>query len=275
VRVALTRQAAEHIHRATVYGTPAALPRLPDSSELDLTLFVPCYNEEENIVGTLEEIARAMVELDFSWEVIVIDDASQDGTVPLVLAYMEQHQEMPLTLVVREENEGVAHNYIEGAFLGRGRYYKLVNGDNVETGSQLVALLRHIGEAEILIPYHQNVITTRTLYRRFLSRLFTLLVNLVGGFRLRYYNGCGVNLRYNIMRWNTTYHGFGFQADLITKLLAQGKSYREIPVIGMERQTGTSKAMTLKNFFSVLHFFIDLAILRIGRVFCKRERKSA
>ncbi len=273
--MAVTRQTAEHIHRATIYSTPASLPRLPDRSELDITLFVACYNEEENIVATLAEITKAMAELDFSWEAVVIDDASKDGSVSLVLEYLEQHSESPLILVVREENQGVAHNYIEGAFLGRGRYYKLVNGDNVETSCQLAALLRHVGEAEMLLPYHQNIIADRTLYRRFLSRLFTLLVNMISGFNIRYYNGCGVNLRYNIMRWNTNYHGFGFQADLVTKLLAQGKSYKEIPVIGMERQSGSSKAMTLKNFFSIAHFFLDLTILRIGRIFCKQRRTVA
>jgi hypothetical protein len=68
------------------------------------------------------------------------------------------------------------------------------------------------------------------------------------------------------MRWCTNYYGFSFQADLATKLLDQGKVFKEIGVVGMERKSGKSKAMTLKNFFSIAHFFIDLFIRRVGRI---------
>ncbi|GAM10562.1 undecaprenyl-phosphate mannosyltransferase [Geobacter sp. OR-1] len=264
------RQPFEPTGFAAVYGTPVCQPLPTDGSDLDITLFVPCYNEEENIVATLEEIAAAMAELDLSSEVIVIDDASTDNSVSLVLQYMSQHGESPLRLLVREQNEGVAQNFIEAAFLGRGRYYKLVNGDNVENRDQLVTLLLHIGEADMLLPYHAHTLN-RTLLRRVLSRLFTLTVNVVSGYKVRYYNGCGVNFRYNVMRWNTNYHGFGFQADLITRLLDQGKTFVEIPVVAGERSAGASKALTMKNFFSVAHFFLDIGIRRVGRIWRKRQ----
>lgn len=269
----LNRQTVAQIDHASIYAASAAAPRVPDNSVLDVTLFVPCYNEAENIIATLDEIVLAMAALDFSWEVIVIDDASTDSSVALVQQYLCGHPEYPLTLVVREQNEGVAQNFIEAAFLGQGRYFKLVNGDNVETSSQLVALLRHCGEAEMILPYHVHTLS-RTPVRRMLSRLFTLLVNAVSGYRIRYYNGCGVNYRYNVMRWNTNYHGFGFQADLITRLLDQGKSFVEIPVVAGERAAGSSKALTVKNFFSVAHFFLDIGIRRVGRSFRPGKERS-
>ena len=269
--MALTGQTIAHIDHAAVYCTPAVPPRSPDGSELDLTLFVACYNEEENIVATLEEITAAMAELDFSWEIIVIDDASSDRSVSLVVQYMEGHSDSRIMLVVREQNEGVAQNFIEAAFLGRGRYYKLVNGDNVENRHQLVTLLSHIGEADMVLPFHSHTLS-RTRFRRLLSRLFTQMVNVISGYSIKYYNGCGINFRYNVMRWNTNYHGFGFQADLITRLLDQGKSFVEIPVVAGERSAGTSKALTLKNFFSVAHFFLDVGIRRAGRSFNRRKK---
>ena len=35
-----------------------------------------------------------------------------------------------------------------------------------------------------------------------LSGTFTFLVNTISGFRLHYYNGLAVHLRYNVMRWH-------------------------------------------------------------------------
>jgi glycosyltransferase involved in cell wall biosynthesis len=254
------------IAQATIFKAPAAKLCVPDCSELDLTLFVACYNEEENILASLEAVVQAMSGLHFSWEAIIVDDASTDRSVSLVRQYMNDHPDYPLILVAREENQGLAQNFIEAAFLGRGRYYRIINGDNVESSSQMGSILSHIGEADMLLPYHAKI-QGRTLFRRGLSRTFTLIVNLLSGYRIRYYNGCSVHLRYDVLRWHVNCSGFDFQANLITRLLGQGRTYIEIPVIGGERAFGYSKALTLKNFFSAARFFMDLAFRRTWKFF--------
>jgi glycosyltransferase involved in cell wall biosynthesis len=204
--------------------------------------------------------------LHFSWEAIIVDDASTDRSVSLVRQYMDEHPDYPLILVAREENQGLSQNFIEAAFLGRGRYYRIINGDNVESSSQITSILSHIGEADMLLPYHAQI-QGRTLFRRWLSRTFTLIVNLLSGYRIKYYNGCSVHLRYNVLRWHVNCSGFDFQANLICRLLGMGRTYIEIPVIGGERAFGYSKALTLKNFFSAARFFMDLAFRRTWKFF--------
>jgi glycosyltransferase involved in cell wall biosynthesis len=265
-RQELASTAYRELYRSTVYHSPAITPISPSRSELDVSIFVACYNEEGNIIDAMEMVVSAMTEVACSWEIIVIDDASSDKSVSLVKQFMSAHPDYPITLVVREENQGLAQNYIEGAFLGRGKYYKLVCGDNVEAREQLVSVLRHMGEVDMVIPYFVQSVG-RSFFRMTVSRTFTFLVNLVSGYQMRYYNGVGVFQRYDVMRWHTNYHGFSFQADLITRLLDQGKTYIEIPGETKERASGSSKALTMKNFLSVAHFFLDLAIRRVGRVY--------
>ena len=48
--------------------------RLPQDTDLDLTLFVACYNEERNIADTLRTVLSALEAYSFSWEIIVIDE---------------------------------------------------------------------------------------------------------------------------------------------------------------------------------------------------------
>lgn len=266
-----TRQTFDEILHARIFNTPAIQPLAPDRSDKFLTLFVACYNEEENIIDSLEAIAAAVAEFSWTWEVIVIDDASTDRSVELVKQYMCAHPEYPVMLVVRDINQGLAQNYIEASFLGRGKYFKLVCGDNVETSQQLIDLFRRIGEADLLIPYHIDT-SSRTLFRRALSRLFTIMVNLISGFNIGYYNGNGVQLRYSIMRLNTNFRGFDYQADLILRQLEQGKTYVQIPVVAGERPAGNSKAITFKNVFSVLHFFLNIAIRRLSAGSKKKAR---
>lgn len=254
------------VDRSTIYSMRASSLHAPANYDLDITLFVACYNEEENIIASLEELVTAMSMLNFTWEAIVIDDASTDNSVSLVKRYMSDHPDYPIILVVRDENQGLAQNFIEAAFIGRGKYYRIINGDNVESSAQIASILGHIGEADMLIPYHAYI-QGRTLFRKCLSRAFTIIVNLLSGYRMRYYNGCSVHLRHDVMRWHVNCSGFDFQANLITRLLGQGRTYLEIPVIGGERAFGYSKALTLKNFFSATRFFMDLAFRRIWRMF--------
>jgi hypothetical protein len=66
------------------------------------------------------------------------------------------------------------------------------------------------------------------------------------------------------MRWHTNYHGFGFQADMIARLLDEGFNYVEVLVKATERKAGVSQALRLRNCFSVAHTLFDLFIRRVA-----------
>ena len=237
-------------------------------SDLDLTIFVACYDEEANIIPTLETLRDAMKDLALTWEAIVIDDGSRDRSVALVADYIQTLPELPIRLVVNEANRGLAENYIEGSFLGRGRYYRLVCGDDVEDAQTFRQVFSQVGKADMVLFYHND--NRRTLFRKLVSRMYTGLINLISGHSLHYYNGCAIHLRYNVMRWHTNYHGFGFQADLICRLIDEGFNYIEVPIKALERPHGRSKAFTARNLLSVAHTMMDLAIRRVGRLFFRK-----
>lgn len=230
-----------------------------------LTLFVACYNEEENIEATLDTVSEACAELHITYEIIVIDDASVDRSVELVRAYSARHPERNVRLVVNAENQGLGVNYVEAAFLGRGEWYRLICGDNVEPKETFLKVFSQIGKADLIIPY-QTACPGRTWSRMLLSRTYTFLVNLISGYNIRYYNGLCLTRRALVMRWHSSSHGFGIQADLVTRLLSRGVSYLEVPVEARERATGSSKAITLRNFCSVAHSLFNIAIRRLSKI---------
>jgi hypothetical protein len=67
------------------------------------------------------------------------------------------------------------------------------------------------------------------------------------------------------MRWHSNSHGFGFQADLVTRLLALGATHKEVGVIGRERAGGKSSALTFRNFASVAHSLQNIVIRRVSK----------
>jgi len=241
----------------------ASTPEL--SHDCDLSLFVACYNEEEGIIPTLETVVSAANEVGISYDIVIMDDCSTDRSVEVILEYLRKHPDLPITLFVNEVNQGVGSNYAEAAFRCRGKYYRMICGDNVESKGTLVSIFRRIGEADMIIPYPADT-TFRGPFRRSVSRSFTLLVNLLSGYRIRYYNGLAVHFRYNVMRWHSNSHGFGFQADLITRLLDLKASYIEIPVYPNERAAGATKAFKFRNICSVGHTLLEIWLRRLGKL---------
>jgi len=83
------------------------------NNQIDLTLFVACYNEEENIAGTLDVVVAACREVGLTYEIVVVDDASTDKSVEIVQEYQKSHPDIPIILHVNKNNEGWGMNYAE------------------------------------------------------------------------------------------------------------------------------------------------------------------
>jgi glycosyltransferase involved in cell wall biosynthesis len=242
---------------------PASAPQLerrllPDVVEI--SFFVPCYNEEANVTGAIEVLIAAAETEGLSFEILVFDDASTDRTVAIVEDYRRRHPDTPVQLFVNQKNLGVARNFVEGAFQGRGKYYRLVCGDNCEPVESHLKLIRRMGEADIIIPYYTRI-GGRRLHRHIISYVYTRLVNFCSGYRLRYYNGCPIYRRYDVLRFHVETTGFGYQAEFLTRLLHERKTFIEVPLVSIDREG--SGSLNPKNFLSVAHSLLKIALRRL------------
>jgi len=252
----ITSESAKDFHKSEY------LYNLNDNSLIDFTACVSCYNEEKYILNTLNEIIFALGQTKLSYEILVIDDCSQDRSVELICKFIEEHPNIRIVLRQNLVNLGLAQNYIDGAFIGTGKYYKLFCGDNTEPPQSIIQICNYIGRADIVVPIYLSV-EGKNWQRLILSNAYTKLINFVSGNNISYYNGLHVHLRHNIMRWHPNTRGFGFQADILCMLLDQKKSYVEVKVPAINK--APSKALNYKNFLSVLHTFSDIFIRRISK----------
>jgi glycosyltransferase involved in cell wall biosynthesis len=249
-------------------------PACDSRDDIEVTLFVPCFNEEERIMGTLETIRSALSEIGCSYEVLVVDDGCTDGTIGVVEAFAREHPDMDIRIHRNPCNFGLARSFVDAAFLGRGRYYRLVCGDNVEPGETMRKIVREMGNADMILPYYPTL-PGKSHFRRSVSKLWTLLVDTIGGYKIRYYNGCGLYLRYHVMRWAPYNYGFGFQADLITTLLEEGASVKEIPVQGLHfDRPGRKSPLHLRNFLSTGHTLVQIGTKRLRRILYRTSRRA-
>ena len=241
------------------------------NNPVDLTVAVTCYNEESFIADTIATVVQAARNAGLTFEVIVIDDVSKDRSVARIRDYLREHSDEPITLVENKINQGIGRNFMAGARLGRGTYYRLMPGDDAEQLHAMAYIFKHVGCADLVVPaFDQDTIVGKSEFRRRLSKTFTFLVNHLSGFRFVYYNGMPVFRRENILKWPPVTLGFGFQADIVTRHLCEGVSYIHIPVRGIvEKKCKASTALKSTNIQSVMHAFALIIGRRIRRMLCR------
>lgn len=79
----------------------------PDD-RVDVTVVLPCYNEEKHVVAEVERIHQAMEASGYSWELLAIDDASTDGTLARLREAEARFPRLRLLALPRNGGSGTA-----------------------------------------------------------------------------------------------------------------------------------------------------------------------
>lgn len=102
-----------------------------------VSISLPCYNEEAWVGATIESVLAQTFE---DFELIVVDDGSDDGTAQVVAEYTDD----PRVEYVYQENSGVAAAQNTGLARGNGRYYAIIEADDLWEPDKLARQVDHL-----------------------------------------------------------------------------------------------------------------------------------
>lgn len=207
---------------------------------------MPTYNERENI----ERIVPRVLDVDARLEVLVVDDASPDGTGDVVDALAEV--EPRVHVLHRAGKEGLGTAYLAGFAWGLARTYKLLfemDADFSHRPEDLPAFIERARDADLVVG-SRYVDGRVTVVNWPLSRL---LISIFGSWYARTITRLPVRDAtggFNCFRREvlealdlTRVHSNGYSFQIEIKLRAWRKGFRvvEIPIVFTERDTGESK----------------------------------
>ncbi len=147
---------------------------------LDISIIFPAYNEVERIGPTLISFNDYLAKKGISYELIVVDDGSKDGTVNFVESLLD---EIPnLTIVTSQKNKGKGHAIRKGMLCANGKIRIFSDADGSTPIEELEKIMEPIisGEFDIAIGsrYLENskITQAQPFYRRIWSRFSNRVV---------------------------------------------------------------------------------------------------
>ena len=227
-----------------------------------LSIIVPFYNEEESIGPLYAAIVRALDPLGVSYEMVFVDDGSQDRTVELAteLAWKDSR----VRLVKFRRNYGQTPAMAAGIEYARGEILVTMDGDLQNDPADISLFLDKMAEGyDIVVGWRHNR-QDKLISRKIPSRIANRLIGKVTGVPIQD-NGCSLK---------------AYRGDLIKEIPLYSEMHRFIPAMASiagpriaeikvrhhARQFGKSK-YGLSRIYKVL---LDLMVIKTVASFTSR-----
>ena len=237
----------------------------PLAEEPYLSIVIPAYNEEERIIPTIGAISSFVSDLVPSWELIVVDDGSNDQTASLV----EELGLVNLRLLKMPCNQGKGGATQCGILAARGKYILFADADNSTPIEEIPALFAKLEQEGYDLAIGSRAVgnaqeASRSFFRRTLSYGLRSLIRVVFRFTI-HDTQCGFKMytRETAQRLHIAQTIKGFSFDLEVLYLAAKLGYRvaEVPVQWVNAPG--SKVNATKE---VRRFLRDLVAIKLNDV---------
>lgn len=205
--------------------------------KIQLSVIIPAYNEEERLPKTLNAVDAYLRRQTYTYEILVVNDGSKDGTSKLV---NQIAQKVPqLRLLDNQENHGKGFVVRQGMLEAKGEWRMFMDADNSTTLNHVERMwLEKDNGFEVVIGSRDmkgSVIpVAQPWWRRRLGDVFNLMVQFLSGLWGIWDTQCGfkgfsakaaqeIFSRATINRW-------AFDVELLVIARKHGYKVREIPV---------------------------------------------
>jgi len=145
-----------------------------------LSVIIPAYNEEPNFKkGTIDELPGYLEKQDYSFEMLIVDDGSEDNTAGLAQDFAKKHKNVR---VVKNPHQGKAETVKTGVSESKGEYVLFTDFDQATPISEIEKLLPFFPQYDIVIGSRQLPGAKREkepIHRHLMGLVFNLIVQAI------------------------------------------------------------------------------------------------
>ena len=183
----------------------------------DISVVVPMKNEAPNVEQLFRELTVALEAYGRPYEIIAIDDGSQDETFALLAGL--QATDLRLRVISLRRNFGQTAAFAAGFAHARGRYIVTIDGDLQNDPRDIPDMVKQLEEhpADIVAGWRKDR-KDKFFSRRLPSMIANRIISRATGVRLHDY-GCSLKV---------------FRAEVVKPMKLYGEMHRFLPAIASE-----------------------------------------
>lgn len=229
-----------------------------------LSIIVPAYNEAQTVRQLVEKIME--VRFPVEYEIILVDDHSQDRTYEIAQLLGHQDTAGRITILRNEENRGKGYSILRGLERASGDIIVVQDADFEYDPSELPRLLGPLLEGRAQVIYGSRFlgggVPKGMAFPNYVANLFlTWITNCLYGTRLTDMETCyKIVPRALMMSLGLSARRFDFEPEITARLAQRGIRINELPIQYSGRTASEGKKI------KALDFFIALKILFARRL---------
>ncbi|MDD5063170.1 MAG: glycosyltransferase family 2 protein [Phycisphaerae bacterium] len=232
------------------------LPANVSEPKTSLSVFFPCYNEQDNVNRTVEQALAVLSGLNADFEIIIVDDGSSDATGQI--ADQISRRDSRVKVVHHHPNLGYGAALQSGFKAAAKKYVFYADGDGQFDISELPPLLPLMSQFDIVSCYRLN--RQDNFVRRFNGWAWTKLVCFLLNIKIRDID-CAFKLYKREIFDNIQMSSMGalINAEILARATRKGYSITQKGVHHYPRTAGTQTGANLRV---ILRAFKELIKLR-------------
>ncbi|MBI3975429.1 MAG: glycosyltransferase family 2 protein [Armatimonadetes bacterium] len=218
-----------------------------------ISAVLPAYNEAANLEQTVTGLAPVLDRLSGSWEILVVDDGSADGTAEVAARLAASLGRLRLLRHARNQGYGAALR--TGFTAARHEWILLFDADGQFLPAELERFVAAAAAADLVAGYRRQ--RADPVHRRAYAAVWRLLMRVALGVAVRDIN-CGFKLMRTalVQALDLRAGGALISAELLAKAARAGARLAEAPVSHVPRahgqQTGGSPRVLLRAYSELL-----------------------
>lgn len=237
------------------------------TSSMKLSVLMPVYNEERTLAAAIASVLRLELPCDF--ELIIVDDGSNDGTSAILRALAHSKARV----ITHPRNLGKGAALQTAAHVAAGTHLVPFDADLEYDPGDLVAMLVPVMSLRCDVVYGARLFGANTRFQSYRhatgNRALTLAANVLFDSCLSDIHTCLKLLPVDLFNeLDLTEDGFGLDTEITAKLLARGIQPFEVPVSYHSRSVQDGKKITWRDGVECLQV---LARVRAARASTTRR----
>lgn len=228
--------------------------RIPEKIPLRISIVIPCYNEEENIVDTVNMIMTGIDDSVSDYEIILVDDGSMDNSREVMNGLVENNGKIRAFYLPGNTGKGAALR--SGFAQARMEWILAMDADMQIDIKELKSYLPFCNEYDIITGY--RVDRNERFARSAVSKIYNFVASTVTGTTVHDV-GCPFKLlkKSVVNKLNLASNGFVVDTEIFQNATLRNYLIKELPVKCKPRLKGKS-SVKIQHLFATFMGIIKL-----------------